>query len=158
MVNLQSRVLLSQSYNWIEGNSAGGCLLAPVGAEKGSRNRSPTRSLVIFQEWGLIDLPLRAITQSANLFSRVAWSILECARRTRVFQFPIQLLGGVAKAALYCAHRTSTVSPCAFCEQEGHLAASPLSPYLHPSPFVPPPKPPKFPPKPPWPVPQYSPF
>jgi hypothetical protein len=30
---------------------------------------------------------------------------------------------GVAKAALYCAHRTSTVSPCAFCEQEGHLAA-----------------------------------
>jgi len=32
-------------------------------------------------------------------------------------------LKGVAKAALYCAHRTSTVSPCAFCEQEGHLAA-----------------------------------
>ena len=30
---------------------------------------------------------------------------------------------GVAKAALYCAHRTSTVSSCAFCEQEGHLAA-----------------------------------
>ena len=30
---------------------------------------------------------------------------------------------GVAKAALYCAHRTSTVSPCAFCEQEGRLAA-----------------------------------
>ena len=30
---------------------------------------------------------------------------------------------GVAEAALYCAHRTSTVSPCAFCEQEGHLAA-----------------------------------
>ena len=30
---------------------------------------------------------------------------------------------GVAKAALYRAHRTSTVSPCAFCEQEGHLAA-----------------------------------
>src|SRR3989441_6338863 len=35
---------------------------------------------------------------------------------------------GVAKAALYCAHRTSTVSSCAFCEQEGHLAAPP-----HPS-------------------------
>ena len=33
------------------------------------------------------------------------------------------LLEGVAEAALYCAHRTSTVSPCAFCEQEGHLAA-----------------------------------
>jgi hypothetical protein len=29
----------------------------------------------------------------------------------------------VAEAALYCAHRTSTVSPCAFCEQKGHLAA-----------------------------------
>jgi hypothetical protein len=34
----------------------------------------------------------------------------------------IPLLRGVAKAALYRAHRTSTVSPCAFCEQEGHLA------------------------------------
>jgi len=32
-------------------------------------------------------------------------------------------LEGVAEAALYCAHRTSTVSPCAFCEQKGHLAA-----------------------------------
>ena len=30
---------------------------------------------------------------------------------------------GVAKAALYCAHRTSTILSCAFCEQEGHLAA-----------------------------------
>mgnify|MGYP001578889527 CR=1 FL=1 len=30
---------------------------------------------------------------------------------------------GVAKDALYRAHRTSTVSPCAFCEREGHLAA-----------------------------------
>ena len=46
--------------------------------------------------------------------SRVAWSIL----------------GGVAEAALYCAHRTSTFSSCAFCEQEGHLAA-PLP--IHPS-------------------------
>ena len=32
-------------------------------------------------------------------------------------------LGGVAEAALYCAHRTSTFLSCAFCEQEGHLAA-----------------------------------
>jgi hypothetical protein len=30
---------------------------------------------------------------------------------------------GVAKAALSCAHRTSTFLSCAFCEQEGHLAA-----------------------------------
>ena len=33
-------------------------------------------------------------------------------------------LRGVAEAALYSAHRTSTVSSCAFCEQEGHLATS----------------------------------
>ena len=30
---------------------------------------------------------------------------------------------GMAKVALDCARRTSTVSSCAFCEQEGHLAA-----------------------------------
>ena len=41
----------------------------------------------------------------------------------RVQRGPFILLEGVAEAALYCAHRTSTVSPCAFCEQEGHLAA-----------------------------------
>ena len=34
----------------------------------------------------------------------------------------ITLFGGAAKAALYCAHRTSTASSCAFCEHEGHLA------------------------------------
>src|SRR5713101_5293863 len=48
--------------------------------------------------------------------------------RTRAFQSPLPLFKGVAKAALYCAHRTSTVSPCAFCEQEGHLAAPCLNP------------------------------
>ena len=32
-------------------------------------------------------------------------------------------LEGVAEAALYCAHRTSTFLSCAFCEQGGHLAA-----------------------------------
>jgi hypothetical protein len=31
-------------------------------------------------------------------------------------------LEGAAEVALYCAHRTSTASPCAFCEQGGHLA------------------------------------
>jgi hypothetical protein len=35
----------------------------------------------------------------------------------------LPFLEEVAEAALYCAHRTSIVSPCAFCEQEGHLAA-----------------------------------
>ena len=44
------------------------------------------------------------------------------------FLFPLllllceNLLEGVAKVALDCAHRTSTVLSCAFCEQGGHLA------------------------------------
>jgi hypothetical protein len=46
--------------------------------------------------------------------------------RAKPFLFSLPLIRGVAKAALYCAHRTSTVSPCAFCEQEGHLAAPSL--------------------------------
>ena len=41
----------------------------------------------------------------------------------RAFRFLIPFWEGVAEPALYCAHRMSTVSPCAFCEQEGHLAA-----------------------------------
>ena len=42
--------------------------------------------------------------------------------------------GGSSQAGLHCAHRTSTVSPCAFCEQEGRLAAlsSPLSSFISP--------------------------
>jgi hypothetical protein len=43
--------------------------------------------------------------------------------RARAFRFSTPLFKGVAKAALDCAHRTSTVSSCAFCEQEGHLVA-----------------------------------
>jgi len=34
---------------------------------------------------------------------------------------------GVAKAALYCAHRATTVSSWGLCEQKGHLAAPSLS-------------------------------
>jgi hypothetical protein len=45
----------------------------------------------------------------------------------RALSDSLSLSRGVAEAALYCAHRTSTVSSCAFCEQEGHLAA-PCSP------------------------------
>jgi hypothetical protein len=44
-------------------------------------------------------------------------------RSARPFQFSLPLFRGAAEVALYCAHRTSTVSSCAFCEQEGHLAA-----------------------------------
>jgi hypothetical protein len=36
---------------------------------------------------------------------------------------------GSGQGALYCAHRTSTFLSCAFCEQEGHLAA-PFSSFL----------------------------
>ena len=43
--------------------------------------------------------------------------------RARAFRFSIPLFEGVAKAAYYSAHRTSTFLSCAFCEQEGHLAA-----------------------------------
>jgi len=56
------------------------------------------------------------------LFQEVAWLILLRASNEA---FPTSLcffLEGVAEAALYCAHRTSTFLSCAFCEQEGHLA------------------------------------
>ena len=43
--------------------------------------------------------------------------------RARAYQFAKPPFRGVAKAALYCAHRTSTALSCAFCEQGGHLAA-----------------------------------
>ena len=55
---------------------------------------------------GWIGLPLRVLSQSSTSFSKAAWSILDCARRTRPFYFPKLLVKGVAIAALYCAHRT----------------------------------------------------
>src|SRR6185295_1104731 len=42
------------------------------------------RSLSL-QGWGLIDLLLRATSHFPISFSRVAWSILDCARRTSTF-------------------------------------------------------------------------
>ena len=71
------------------------------------------------QGWGLIDLPLRATFSPAHPLARRDVPLA----RARAFQSSSPLVKGVAKVALYCAHRTSTVSPCAFCEQEGHLAA-----------------------------------
>jgi hypothetical protein len=47
--------------------------------------------------------------------------VVHCACPTRAF-FSLLFFTGVAKAALDCAHRTSTVISCAFCEQGGHLA------------------------------------
>ena len=52
------------------------------------------------------------------------------------FQSARRTLTTVGIPALYCAHRTSTVSPCAFCEQRGHLPLSP-HPFLIFSPLQP---------------------
>ena len=71
-------------------------------------------------------------------FTRGGWDDPNCAQysthpalsaprralsRARALQFPLPPFRGVAKAALNCAHRTSTVLSCAFCEQGGHLDA-----------------------------------
>jgi hypothetical protein len=40
-----------------------------------------------------------------------------------ILYFSLPLFRGVAEAALYCAHRATTVSSWGLCEQEGHLAA-----------------------------------
>src|SRR6185503_2790378 len=55
------------------------------------------------------------------------WGLIvsHCARPTRALLSLHHYFRGVAKAALDCAHRTSTVSSCAFCEQGGHLATPP---------------------------------
>ena len=46
----------------------------------------------------------------------------QLARATSTFKFSTFLFRGVAEAALYCAHRATTVSSWGLCEQEGHLA------------------------------------
>ena len=74
---------------------------APLSHPPTGRYFSPTLPSDCFA----IDFPRRAISPGEGLPSS------------------LPLVRGVAEAALYCAHRTSTVSPCAFCEQEGHLAA-----------------------------------
>ena len=88
-----------------------------------SRCSLQARSLSL-QGWGLIDLLLRATFSPAHPLARRDVPVA----LARAFQSSSSLVKGVAKAALYCAHRTSTVSPCAFCEQAGHLAA-PSPPY-----------------------------
>jgi hypothetical protein len=50
------------------------------------------------------------------------------AVRRDLYTPPKPFLRGVAEAALHCAHRTSTVSSCAFREQEGWSGGSPPSP------------------------------
>jgi len=88
---------------------------------------STVSSCAFCEQEGHLAAPPHFLQARSPISSRGAWLILNCARRTMLFQFAIHLSRGVAKAALHCAHRTSTVSSCAFCEQEGHLAA-PLPP------------------------------
>ena len=76
---------------------------------------------------GPFGLQLRAAFSPAHPLARRDLPLT----RARAFRFSVRLFRGVAEAALYCAHRTSTVSPCAFCEQEGHLA-TPLPILLRP--------------------------
>jgi len=51
------------------------------------------------------------------------WHVETCHYLGEYLYVPLPFLKGVAKGALYCAHRTSTFLSCAFCQQEGHLAA-----------------------------------
>jgi len=105
--------------------------------QKGRLLTRPTLVLpsspIISQGWGLIDLPLRATFSPAHPLADIFHppyppiALQSISRdvplsRARAFPSPPSLVKGVAKAALYCAHRTSTVPPCAFCEQEGRLA------------------------------------
>jgi len=83
----------------------------------------PSKPLVVSQGGGLIDLPLRAASHSHTSFSRVAWSIRECARPTKVVWF-LNFPRGSRQIVLHCAHRTSTATSCAFCEQEERSACS----------------------------------
>jgi hypothetical protein len=76
-------------------------------------------------EGGLFGLPLRATFSPAHPLARRDVPLA----RARTFPFSIPLCKGVAKAALYCAHRATTASSWGLCEQEGHLAA-PFSPPL----------------------------
>src|SRR5256885_14340073 len=77
------------------------------------------RSPALLQGWGLMDLPLRAAFSPAHPLARRDVPLA----RARTFRFLMPFLEGVAKAALNCAHRTSTFLSCAFYEQRGHLAA-----------------------------------
>ena len=96
-------------------------------ADRSGRSVSETRrhpfpfpcSLVYFSEGGLVDPQLRASFLSARPPARQDVPVA----RARACQSSSSLAKGVVKVVLDCAHRTSTVSSCAFCEQEGHLTA-----------------------------------
>ena len=116
----------------------------------------PPSSLVISQGWGLIDLPLRASNEGL-LRPRVARAqkiirlhplpFIVGALRARMVpghspppsSFARFSSRGSSQIVLHCAHRTSTVLSCAFCEQEGWSGCSPpilLRPHFARAPFV----------------------
>ena len=74
--------------------------------------------MLSLEGWGLIDLPPRATFSPAHPLARRDVPVT----LARAF-LSFHLFRGAAKAALNCAHRTSTVTSCAFCEQGGRLAA-----------------------------------
>src|SRR5580765_366105 len=84
-----------------------------------------TTKCSLLQGWGLIDLLLREFNEGSPR-PRVARA--QKIIRLHPLLCSKHLLKGVAKAALYCAHRATTVSSWGLCEQEGHLA-TPLPPY-----------------------------
>ena len=57
--------------------------------------------------------------------SELGKSMYFVGRRARAFRFSPLRPRGSSQIVLHCAHRTSTVSSCAFCEQEGWSGCSP---------------------------------
>src|SRR5262245_4317555 len=84
----------------------------------------PSSSLAISQRWELIDLPLRATFSPSHPLARRDVPLTQ----GRVFLCFLLGPQGSRQAVLHCAHRTSTVSSCAFCEHKGWSGDSPSSP------------------------------
>jgi hypothetical protein len=102
----------------------------------------PPNSLVTSQGWGLIDLPLRAAFSPAHPLADIfhppyppiaSQSISRDVPLAQARAFLCFLLfpQGSRQTVHHCAHRTSTVSSCAFCEHNGWSDDSPL-PLLRP--------------------------
>src|SRR5436190_10828065 len=72
-------------------------------------------------ERGLDDLPLRVFFPPAHPLARRDVPVA----LAKVFRFSHLCPKGNSQTVLHCAHGTSTVSSCAFCEQEGWSGCSP---------------------------------
>src|SRR4029077_18665694 len=73
------------------------------------------RFSAFFLEGGLDDLPLRVFFPPAHPLARRDVPLA----RAKVFRFSHLCPKWNSQTVLHCAHGTSTVSSCAFCEQEG---------------------------------------